>query len=414
MDSLLTLFYYFDGAFPIDELIDYIKQINLKKKQFYNNMKNKFGYSINFYESQFQLDTSLNGKEILFLDINKFIIDYDSNENETPYGTYKILLNQLYANIDSNNYIRKLFSTDNDFLSITINYNEAIFSSNIIMNILKINLSYSDLISFLRVYLLNKKMISNANKKKEDYKKNLETIIIQKEKENTFYKTKDMESQKNDLLNIIYKKAEKIVFTGEAKFKKLDITLIDDSKESYHPFMNIINEEINIFLEPDKTIESSFWLNLYSYNYISCVWEPTIEKTQIKYNELHQKEKGSKITKGLLNIDKLLINLSDMAISFTLLTFSNWINKLEEKKKLFEQENENLSENTIQIKTETGNKEQKKLSKITNNQVINYSGVDLTIIHNEKQIKIPPLYKIELEYVNDFNDTNKSKYIILI
>ena len=64
-----------------------------------------------------------------------------------------------------------------------------------------------------------------------------------------------------------------------------------------------------------------------------------------------------------------------MAISFTLLTFSNWINKLEEKKKQFEEENENLSNNTIQIKTDTGKKEQKKLSKITNNQVINYSGI---------------------------------------
>ena len=38
----------------------------------------------------------------------------------------------------------------------------------------------------------------------------------------------------------------------------------------------------------------------------------------------------------------------------------------------------------------------------------------MTIIHNEKQIIIPPFYKIELEYINEFNNTSKSKHIILI
>ena len=98
-----------------------------------------------------------------------------------------------------------------------------------------------------------------------------------------------------------------------------------------------------------------------------------------------------------------------MAISFTLLTFKNWMKKLEQKKKQFELEDEIFS-NNIQLETQTS----KKVSKITNNQVINYTGEEIIIIHNDKTIKCPPLQKIELEYINELNQMNHSKHIIII
>ena len=184
MDSLFTLFYYFKGSFPIDEIINNLEKMNhINKNKNYTNLKNKkLSYKINFFESKFQLSTSLDSTENLFLDINRFIIEYDSYDNgELPFGNYSINLNQLYTEISSNNKFRKLFYTENDFLSVQINYSEEIFSSNINMSILKLNLSYRELISFYRAYLINMKMIDNVNKKKEYYLKNLELINIKKD-----------------------------------------------------------------------------------------------------------------------------------------------------------------------------------------------------------------------------------------
>ena len=405
MDSLFSLFYYFKGSLPIDEIINNLEKMNyMNKNKNHTNLKNKkLSYKINFFESKFQLSTSLDSTENLFLDINRFIIEYDSYDNgELPFGNYSINLNQLYTEISSNNKIRKLFYTENDFLSVQINYSEEIFSSNINMSILKINLSYRELISFYRAYLINMKMIDSANKKKEYYLKNLELIKIKKE---------NLKNDKNNIVkdkNILnyLSKNNNTISTGELHFKILDITLIDDSKKSYHPFMNIINENIKLILNPDKSLETSFSLILYSYNYIACVWEPTIEKIDIKYDETLKKEKDKKLNKKAITLDKLLINLSDMAISFTLLTFNNWIKKLEEKKKKLELEEEIFS-NNIQLKNEGT----KKFSRITNNQLINYTGVEMLIVHNGKKIRISPLKRIELDYISE---SNHSKHILLI
>ena len=411
IDSLFTLFYYFKGSIPIDEIIDNIEKSNNKNKNYKVSKNKKLSYKINFFESQFQLGTSLDGAENLFLDINRFIIEYDSYDNgELPFGNYSINLNRLYTNIASNKNIRKLFYTENDFLSIKINYTEEIFSSNINMSILKINLSYRELISFLRAYLINMKMFDNTNKKKDNFLKNMELIKIQKENENKYSNNDNKDNKINNKIGLNYlAKNDKRIFTGEIKFKLLDITLIDDSKRSYHPFMNIINKNIKLILNPDKSFEATFSFILYSYNYISCIWEPTIEKVNIKFEQAFQKENAKKINKKIFTIENLLINLSDMAISFTLLTFKNWMKKLEQKKKQFELEDEIFS-NNIQLEPQTS----KKVSKITNNQVINYTGEEIIIIHNDKTIKCPPLQKIELEYINELNQMNHSKHIIII
>ena len=104
---------------------------------------------------------------------------------------------------------------------------------------------------------------------------------------------------------------------------------------------------------------------LNSFNYIACVWEPSIERTTIKFEYI----KNDKINFFFENND-LLINLSDMNISFILSSLNNWINKFIEELKYYE---DNISDiyNFQQIKNEE--------SKISNNEVYNYTGEKLKI-----------------------------------
>ena len=412
IDSLLSIYYYFKGAIPIDKVIDNLEQIDFKINKDNNKGTNDFQFQINFNDSKFQLNTSLDAKEVLYLDINEFNIIYRCDSNgEIPYGNYMISLNNISTNIASSNNLRYLFSTNKDFLRIKINFSKTLLTSNILLDDLIINLSYTDILSFLKAYSFNMKLYKLSLEKSEEYLKNLELIkqIKDNEKENKEKKVVLKENNRNNLNNFI-KRKDIILYSGDFSFKKLDIILIDNSKGSYHPFMDIIVKQINFVLYEDKSFESVFSIYLFSYNYISCVWEPTIEKTLIQINNKSKNEniEKKKITKIILN--KLNINLSDMAISFTLLAFNNWLKNLEKEKKKLEDENILSFE---QFLTKTG--EPKNLSKITNNKVINYTGKEMIIIHNEKEIKCKPLEEVELDYINEYNKSkNSPKHIILI
>ena len=411
-DSLLLIYYYFKGAIPIEEVIDNLEQVELNK-----NKKNKnFRFRINFKNSQFQLITSFDGTENLYLDIDNFVIIYNS-EGKIPYGKYMINLNKISTKIVSKKNIRELFFTNDNFLLFDITFSPEIFLSHIILEPLTINLTYRDLLSFLRVYSINMKKVKNALKKGEEYLKNLnENKNNQTKKNNNNDKfLSAMKKNVNNMTNTgtpnkFLSNKGNIVFTGEFNFEKLDITLIDNSKGSYHPFMNFIFKKIYIVVNPGNIIESSFDFMLFSYNYIACIWEPTIENTTIKFNNIYIKEKSDINNRIKLDLGNISINLSDMAISFTLLTFNNWLQKLEQKRKIFEEEEIKSNNNTI-----LNQEEPKYIQKITNNQIINYTGIKMNVIHNGKVIICPPLNKIELEYINEYNKSKKVlKYISLI
>ena len=411
IDSLLLIYYYFKGAIPIDEVIDNLEQADFNAN---NYKKNKnLSFQINFNNSQFQLCTSFDEKENLYLDIKNFTIIYNCNlDGKIPYGSYMITLSKMSAKIASKNNIRDIFFTSDNFLLFKIDYSSELFSSNIILDTLTINLSYRDLLSFLRVYTINMKKYNNITKKSEEYLKNLELNKTKKIsnnnnqnkiKSNNYKQTKTGTPTGNNNKN-------KLCFTGDFNFEKLDITLIDNSKGSYHPFMNIINDKIYLVLNPNNFIETTFNLSLFSYNYIACLWEPTIEKTSIKANNIYRIENAGINNRLKMEINSMSINLSDMAISFTLLTFNNWLRKLEQKQKNFEIEEMKSSKNNI-----TKQNGHKNITKITNNQVINYTGIEMKIIHNGKEIACPPLKEIELDYIKEYNKSKKVvKHITLI
>ena len=49
-----------------------------------------------------------------------------------------------------------------------------------------------------------------------------------------------------------------------------------------------------------------------------------------------------------------------------------------------------------------------KLKSNFENQIINYTGVEIKIIHNGKEINCPILKELELEYINEYNKSKKS------
>ena len=389
IDSLFSLFYYFRGSFPSEDiLLDSIEKINLKMK----DGNKAFKYEIHFNNSLFLLNTSIHAKENLYLDMDRFSIIYETKDGNIPYGVYLLEIGKLYANIITNNVVRQLFFTDQGFLSFRIEYSEKEINLGISMGTLKIHLSYKDLVCFLKLYLLGAKKYEMVEKKKEDFLKSL--IIVQKEM--------NIKNKNRNIIEYLFKNNDILALSGNFIFIKLDITLIDNSTGSYHPFMNIIFDNISLNRKVDKSIQFIFYFSLYSYNYIACIWEPTIEKNIIQL--VNQYETGPQkkiINRTTIDMEKILINLSDMAISYTLLSFNNWLTKFEEEKKNYE--DEVIYTNTIE-----------NISKVTNNQIINYTGIELKIIHNNKEINCPPFEIIELDYINEENQSNKNKYIELI
>ena len=147
-DSLLLIYYYFKGAIPIDEMIDNLEKAELNM----NNNKKNFELSINCYDSGFQLCTSFDNTENLYLDIDQFIFMYNCNlEGKLPYGRYIMILNKLSAIATSKNSVRELFLTNDNFLKVSMDYKKMLLTSNIDLDTIKINLSYEDLYYFLRV-----------------------------------------------------------------------------------------------------------------------------------------------------------------------------------------------------------------------------------------------------------------------
>ena len=385
-DSFLALFYYFKGSLPMDEIMD-----NLYKVEKINKNQQ---IQINFNDSKFQLQTSFDGNENLHLDINSFVILYNSFEDGIfPYGNIFITLNTMSTTLISKDHSRKLFYTKNDFLYIKINNEKLKASYEMRIGALIINLSYIDIISFLRAYFLNhtffkyEKRISN-----DKFLSNLE----QCSKYNIIDKNKVSQTDNGKIIPLENKMKE---YAGEFKFEKFDITLIDNSTGSYYPFINLVLNEMEIKYSK-KVIDSSLTLILYSYNYISRVWEPTIEKVSLSFKYLEQDD-AAKSHRFLFDIEQILVNLSDMSISFTLVSLNNWIQQYILAQKAFREKNMTIvGNNLIQFQSESSIN---NITKITNNKVINYTGMNLIIRYANIKFNLKPKEEIALEYMNKWD-----------
>ena len=388
-DSFLALYYYFKGSIPINELMDNLYQVEQTNKD--------RQIQINFNDSKFQLQTSFDGTENLHLDIDNFVILYNSfDDGLFPFGNIFITLNSMSTTLISKLQSRKLFYTKSDFLYIQITNSKLKAKFDVRIGFLIINLSYSDIISFLRAYFLNETFFNDeAALSNDKFLKNLEEC-------NKRYNLNDNNS------NNIQNESGKIIpleytikeYSGKFNFEKLDITLIDNSTGSYYPFMNLILSE-NKLVYGKKILDASLSLILNSYNYISRVWEPTIEKVHFNLKYLEQND-ATKSHRFIFDIDQILINLSDMSISFTLVSLNNWIKKYFIAQNAYRESTmaNTGQKNLIKFQSESM---VSNLMKITNNRVINYSGMDLVFRYANNEYKIKPLEEIALDYKNIWN-----------
>jgi hypothetical protein len=95
-----------------------------------------------------------------------------------------------------------------------------------------------------------------------------------------------------------------------------------------------------------------------------------------------------------------------MAISFTLSSLNNWIKKLIEDQKNFKNNEKGLLTNNNINDLKRSTTISKEELKVTNNKLMNNTGVKLFIKYANKTYSCEPYEQIELEYINEW-DINK-------
>ena len=398
-DSIYFLYYYFSKAIPL-------KEIREKARQ------SKFGYklskivlmSFNFDDTRFVIPSSIDIKENLCLNIDKFLVLYNSiNQSKFPFGSFQIKLSSMSGILSSNHISRKLFYTKNEFLFVTVNYFGNNLDLKVNLDTFIMNLSYTDFATFVQIYYLNKILAAKEEKLLNQYKNMKEMTqyeYLSKLDYNTFALRK---SQSYNFVQVQNVTEKSLLFSGNFIFENFNITLIDNSSGSYYPFAKLEINNINLECKQDNTITSYFSILLSSYNYISSVWEPTIEKLFIHFSYEEKNEYKSKNIK--FELDRMNINISDMSISFTLSSLNNWINKLVEEQKFFKVNEKEIASNNLKA-IKRSSTITKEVSKITNNKLINYTGVNIFIKYVNKAYTCEPYKHIELEYINEW-DINK-------
>ena len=163
--------------------------------------------------------------------------------------------------------------------------------------------------------------------------------------------------------------------------------------------MNLVLNE-NEIKKSKKTLESSLKLILYSYNYISRILEQTIEKLHFSLKYMEQNN-ATNSHRFIFDIEQISINLSDMSISFILVSLNNWIQKYIMALKSFRESKMTIiGNNVIQFQSESSIN---NITKITNNKVINYTCINFSIIYANNKYKLKPLDEIALEYINKWD-----------
>ena len=396
-DSFYSLYYYFKNSIPLNEIKSKLSNNNNNIIN-NNNVQNKNRrldeieqLKFNFDYTKVLIPSTFNAKEYLIFNIEKFITLYNSDNNKFPNGIFSVTLSSISSNISSNNITRKLFYTNKEFLSLKIYYKNKNLKLMVSLDTLVISLAYTDITTFLRVYYLNKVLIDTEKK-----------LLVKK------YNSIDNNNNNNQndhhyLHRLKNKLKEKsISFAGDFNFESFNITLIDNSSGSFYPFAQLKLNKINLQCDPNNKIDSYFSLLLNSYNYISCVWEPTIEKVFIQFNYLEYSNNKNINRNFQIDVNKMNINISDMSISFTLNSLNNWVKKLIEEKKNYKNNEYGLMGNNL-IDFKNSVNQSINLAKITNNKVINHTGIKLCIKYANNIYYCDPFNEVELEYINEWD-----------
>ena len=395
IDCFLLLYNLFikDLSKRNDNKLGLNKQKNLNNESNLDNTNtiNNLNIQINFNKTKFQLQTSFDAKENIILNIDEFSISYTPEQSKINNSNIVSPINELYtkniniklgyisSSIISENQSKELFYTKNEFLLIKCGINDKNINLNIYLGALIINISYQDILCFLKAYIINKILIENANS----------LTKIQEQDKAPYYVL-------NTVTTIVEEK-KSLNIKAKLIFNKIDFTLVDNSYGSYQPFLTGSLNKLSFNYNQPKNIEINFNLLLSSYNYISCIWEPIIENLLIKIKYIFNFSSIKYDNNINIDIEEIVMNLSDMSISSTLIILQHWLERFPiDSKKYFKLKLTN--NNIIQF-----NKEVNKKTKISNHNIINYTGMNLNIKYYKNDFKIKPDSKLELEYIQDWD-----------
>ena len=390
-DSFYSFYIYFKKAIPLNEIKEMME--NTINKRFSKIIELK--YNLNFTE--ILIPSTFNAKENISFNLENLVILFNSlNDSVFPIGIFKVDLYSISSIISYNNIKRKFFYTINKFLSVEFNLDKNNLNSQVNLDTLNINLAYTDIILILHIYYLNSFLIEEKMK------------ILYPNNNNINYNDNNLV---DNIISFYFHYLKKfinqqiidkiILFSGAFTFENFNITLIDNSTGSYYPFIQLKLENINLICDTDNKINAYFFMQLNSYNYKALVWEPSIEKFYMRFKHREYNDNNIKNREFYMKIDNMNINLSDMSISFTLKALSNWIIKLLKDKKNYKNIGNNmLKDNSINFNNINP---EINLTKITNNKIINYTGIRLTIIYANNILYCDPFSEIELEYINEWD-----------
>jgi hypothetical protein len=227
----------------------------MNKSSKLSTLKFNFGYT------KFLIPSSFNANENMCFNVENFIVYYNSvNNSKFPIGNFGIKLCSINTIINSDKNVRQLFYTNKNFLSINLNYDGNNLSLEVGLDSLIINLSYTDITTFLKIFYLNKILIDHEIRIRNNNNYS---------KDNNNLNNNDYSDNQNYFHRLISKEILKksIAFNGRFFFKNFNITLIDNSSGSYYPFAKLGISRIDLNMNPDKSVKSYFSLFLSSYNY---------------------------------------------------------------------------------------------------------------------------------------------------
>ena len=390
LDILLNLLIYIKDIIPKNLLDKKIKN-NINKEDLKDNKRiSEIKFNINFNEIGIKFESKYNNSEEIYLNINKINYNFSSvKERKLPLGYNEIKMDKLYLIIINNEEKNKIINTQNNFMNINADIKDNLSEININMEEMFINLCFTDFVSIKSI------ISSNAS-------------YINKNKNNLLICNNNNEEIKNKSFSLNY------------NMKLLDLTLIDNYSNNYQPFLNLKLDNLSSFLNEKKILNSSLYISLSTYNYISSVWEPIIEKSCIKSMILQKKENNSITNIIKVEIYQILINISDMLIGSIVLSMNNLKKILDSNKPISPNNEVNVSRSRVSFSISSilsnSNTSFKDIDFIsqkrqTNNKIINLTGKDLKIQFNNKKYNCGGNSETELEYINKFD---KDKNIMKI
>ena len=356
-----------------------------------NKKESEIKLNLNFNEIQFKFESINNNMGEINININKINYCFNSMKDKNlPCGIFEAKLDQLLIVLNNSDEINKILNTKKDFISIKGDIKEDSSEVNILMSEMMINLSFTD------INLIKDIISSNCS----FYNKNKNNLLLLLNKE------KEKEEKEEEITNK--------PFSLNYDMKSLDFTLIDNYSNMYQPFLNLKLNNLCSILTDKKALNSSLYIALLTYNYISSVWEPIIENSCIKSMFLQKEENNSIVNSFKIEIYQLLLNISDMFISSTVLSLNN-LNKILDTNRAISQNNElNTSRSRFSssmssvFSSALKDLDMPPPKKQTNNKIVNYTGKDLKILFNNKTYNCGHSSETDLEYINKW-DKNKDE-----